>query len=104
MDNYGPMAGHTFLAWIETAGGLVAVDSGWDVADGEPYEGSDLEAITLAAERAGKPVTHVLFTHDHWDHRANLPHLRERWPEMVVLAHENSTIEGVTRPLRGGET
>jgi glyoxylase-like metal-dependent hydrolase (beta-lactamase superfamily II) len=103
-DSYGPVTGHTFLAWIETNEGLVAIDSGWDVADGEPYEGSDLEAITLATERTGKSLTHILFTHDHWDHRANLPLLRERWSNVTVLAHVNSSIEGVDRYLNGGET
>lgn len=103
-DTYGPVTGHTFLAWIETDEGLVAVDSGWDVSDGEPYEGSDVEAITLAAERTGKPLSHILFTHDHWDHRANLPLLRERWPDVKVMAHRNSSIEGVSEYLAGGET
>lgn len=103
-DSYGPVSGHTFLAWIETNDGLVAVDSGWDVAAGQPYEGSDLEAITLAGERTGKPLTHILFTHDHWDHRANLPLLRERWADVTVMAHRNSSIEGVNRYLDGGES
>jgi glyoxylase-like metal-dependent hydrolase (beta-lactamase superfamily II) len=104
MDSYGPITGHTFLAWIETNDGLVAIDSGWDVAWDEPYEGSDLEAITLAAEGTGKPLTHILFTHDHPDHRANLPLLRDRWAGVEVFAHRNSRIEGVNRFLEGGET
>jgi glyoxylase-like metal-dependent hydrolase (beta-lactamase superfamily II) len=103
-DSYGPMTGHTFLAWLETEAGLVAIDSGWDVSDGESYEGSDLEALVLATERTGKPLTHILFTHDHWDHRANLPLLRERWADVIVMAHPNSSIEGVTRSLQDGET
>jgi glyoxylase-like metal-dependent hydrolase (beta-lactamase superfamily II) len=103
-DSYGPLTGHNFLAWLETTTGFVAIDSGWDVAEGQPYEGSDLEAITLATERTGKPLTHILFTHDHQDHCANLPLLRERWSDVIVMAHRNSSIEGVTRYLEGGET
>ncbi len=103
-DAYGPMTGHTFLAWIETDSGLIAVDTGWDVAWGEPYEGSDLEALVRASTGTGKPLTHILLTHDHPDHVANLPLLLERWPEAAVLAHANSRVAQRTEPLQGGET
>lgn len=103
-DTFGPVTGHTFLAWIETQDGLVAIDSGWDVADGEPYEGSDIEALENAAAQTGKPLTHILFTHDHPDHCANLPLWRERYPNIIVMAHENTSIPDVTQTLKGGET
>lgn len=103
-DSYGPISGHNFLAWIETDEGLVAIDTGWDVAAGEPYDGSDLEALEQASARTGTPLTHVLLTHDHWDHTANLPLLRERWPDAVVYAHPNGQVEGPTTPLHGDET
>lgn len=102
-DSYGPMTGFHYLAWLESADGLVAIDSGWELADGEAYEGSDIEALALAAERTGKALTHVLFTHDHWDHCANLPFFRERWQDVVVMAHRNSSIEGINHFLSGGE-
>ncbi len=101
---FGDISGHKFLAWLETESGLVAIDSGWDVASGEPYEGSDLEALVAASEVAGKPLAHILLTHDHPDHRMNLPLLLERWPDARVYAHPNSSVEGVTDSLRGGET
>ena len=101
---YGPISGHKFLTWIETNDGLVAIDTGWDVADGQPYEESDVEALVQASEESGKPLTHILLTHDHWDHCANLPLLRARWPEVLVYAHANSSVEGVTDSLYGGET
>jgi glyoxylase-like metal-dependent hydrolase (beta-lactamase superfamily II) len=100
----GNVEGHKFLAWIETAGGLVAVDTGWDVAAGEPYEGSDVEALVMAAESNGKPLTDVLLTHDHPDHCMNLPLLLERWPDARVHAHPNGGVAGVTDHLQGGET
>lgn len=102
-DHYGPMSGHTFLAWIETSESLVALDTGWDVADGLPYEGSDVEAITRASEATGKPLSHILLTHDHPDHCMNLPLLRERWPAVTLAAHPHSSAPDVTLPLTGGE-
>ena len=101
---YGPVSGHKFLTWIETNDGLVAIDTGWDVADGQPYEGSDVEALVQASQQSGKPLTHILLTHDHWDHCANLPFLQARWPSVKVYAHANSSIEAVSHPLYGGET
>jgi glyoxylase-like metal-dependent hydrolase (beta-lactamase superfamily II) len=95
--------GHGFLAWIETVDGLVSVDTGWDVAAGEPYEGSDLEALVKMSARSGKELTAVLLTHDHPDHCMNLPLLLERWPDARVYAHPNSNADGVTHHLHGGE-
>lgn len=101
---YGPVSGNNFLAWIEADDSLIAIDTGWDAARGQPYEGSDLEAITQAGEATGKPLTHILLTHDHRDHVSDLPNLLERWPNARVLAHTNSSVEGVTDSLSGGET
>jgi len=101
---YGPVSGHNFLAWIESNDGLVAIDTGWDVAAGEAYEGSDIEALVLASENSQKPLTHILLTHDHWDNCANLALLQARWPNVKVYAHTNSSVDGVTEPLYGGET
>lgn len=102
-DHYGPVSGHDFLAWIETNNGLVAIDTGWDVGDGQPYQGSDLEAIVQASEKSGKPVTDILLTHDHQDHCMNLPLLLERWPSANVYAHPKGSVTGVTEYLQGGE-
>lgn len=101
---YGSVYGHKFLAWIETNDGLVAIDTGWDVAAGEAYEGSDIEALVLASQKSQKPLTHILLTHDHWDHCANLALLQARWPNVKVYAHTNSSVDGVSEPLYGGET
>ena len=63
--------------------------------------GVDLRWLVLvqASEKSGKPLTHILLTHDHPDHTANLPLLLERWPEAQVVAHSNSSIEQVTERL-----
>lgn len=101
---YGPISGHDFLAWIETNEGVVAIDTGWDVANGKPYEGSDVEALVQACDGSGKPLTHILLTHDHSDHCGNLALLQTRWPDVKVYAHFNSSVEGLSEPLYGGET
>ncbi len=101
---YGPVYGHGFLSWLQTNEGLVAVDTGWDVAWGEPYAGSGLEALVQASEQSGLPLTHILLTHDHPDHVANLSLLRERWPGARVGAHANSRVPDVTDRLADGET
>ncbi|MGH2544644.1 MAG: MBL fold metallo-hydrolase, partial [Ardenticatenaceae bacterium] len=101
---YGPVSGYRFVAWLETEGGLAAIDSGRDVASGKPYEGSEVEAMVEACHASGKPLSHVLLTHDHADHVLNLPLLLERWPDAQVYAHPSSAVEGVTERLRGGES
>ena len=58
-----------------------------------------------AAERQGLTPTHVLLTHHHHDHVAELGALRERWPGITVLAHpdEAALVEGDVRPITPGE-
>jgi hydroxyacylglutathione hydrolase len=83
---------------------LVAIDTGWDVASGRPYDGSDVEGLVQASAATGKALSHVLLTHDHPDHVLNLPLLVERWPDVGVYGHDNGSVEGVTDRLQGGET
>jgi glyoxylase-like metal-dependent hydrolase (beta-lactamase superfamily II) len=64
---------NTYL--VGTAGGEgFFVDAGGPVAP-----------LIEAAEREGITPTHVLLTHHHWDHVAELPQLMERWPDLQVL-------------------
>lgn len=100
---YGTVGGNDFVAWVETDEGVVAIDTGWDLASGKGYEGSDVEALVLASEKKNKQVTHILLTHDHVDHCANLPFLLERWPAAEVYAHANSGVKEVSHHLQGGE-
>lgn len=99
---YGPVWGHKMIGWIESEDSLIAIDTGWDLALGESYLGSDVEALVQASLVTGKPLSHILLTHHHADHRLNLPFLLERWHDAEVCAHLNAPIDGITQPLAGG--
>ncbi|MBA3530869.1 MAG: MBL fold metallo-hydrolase [Ardenticatenales bacterium] len=101
---YGPISSHHMIAWMECESALVTVDTGWDVAIGESYLDSDLEALVQASLTSEKPVSHVLLTHNHRDHRLNLPFLLEHWPDLQLCAHPAGNVEGIAMPLQGGET
>jgi hypothetical protein len=77
---------NTFLAG--TPGG-----EGFFVDAGGPME----PLFEKAAEHAITP-THVLLTHHHYDHVAELPAVLERYPGIAVLAHpeERDGVAGVT--------
>jgi hydroxyacylglutathione hydrolase len=49
--------------------------------------GGPVSPLVATVERQGMTPTHVLLTHHHFDHVAELDALRERWPDLVVLAH-----------------
>src|ERR671922_229489 len=57
-----------------------------------------------AAERHEMTPTHVLLTHHHHDHVAELAKLTDRWPDMEVLAHPDERVDGVTGDLAPDET
>src|ERR671934_2240755 len=48
--------------------------------------GGPVGPLIHAAERHEMTATHVLLTHRHHDHVAELAKLTERWPQMAVLA------------------
>lgn len=48
--------------------------------------GGPVQPLLEAAERLSLAPTHVLLTHHHYDHVAEVPALRERWPALQVLA------------------
>ena len=56
--------------------------------------GGPVEPLVEAASRLSLTPTHVLLTHHHFDHVSELDALRERWPDLVVLAHPAEGIEG----------
>src|SRR3954471_16319631 len=83
---------NTYL--VGTAGGEgFFVDAGGPVAP-----------LVAAAERHDITPTHVLLTHHHGDHVAELGDLLERWPDLQVLAHPDEPITGVTGTMTPGET
>jgi hydroxyacylglutathione hydrolase len=65
--------------------------------------GGPVAPLLAAAERDALTPTHVLVTHHHGDHVADLGVLTERWPGLEVLAHPDEPVEGATGPLVPGE-
>src|SRR3712207_9208566 len=76
---------NTFLVGDREGGTGFFVDAGGPVAP-----------LIEAADRWSLAPTHVLLTHHHHDHVAELDQLRERWPSLVVLAHPAEGIDGTT--------
>jgi hydroxyacylglutathione hydrolase len=84
---------NTYLVGEEDGGGFF-VDAGGPVAP--LIEAADRHAIT---------PTHVLLTHHHGDHVAELGTLLERWPDLEVLIHadERPLVLGTTGTMAPGE-
>jgi hydroxyacylglutathione hydrolase len=63
--------------------------------------GGPMDAIFAKADEHGLTVTHVLLTHHHHDHVAELGAVKERWPEAEVLIHpdERDQVAGATGDL-----
>jgi hydroxyacylglutathione hydrolase len=64
--------------------------------------GGPVAPLLELAEREGLEPTHVLVTHRHHDHVAELGTIRERWPQIDVLAHPAEELE-LARPVEPGE-
>ena len=86
---------NTYLVADEPGGHAVLIDAGGPVA---PL----LEAI----ERERLTLSHVLLTHHHHDHVAELDPVLERHPAVPVLTHpaERAELLGATGDLQPGET
>jgi glyoxylase-like metal-dependent hydrolase (beta-lactamase superfamily II) len=54
--------------------------------------GGPVSPLIAAAERHDMTPTHVLLTHHHHDHVAELGKLTDRWPDLIVLAHPDDTV------------
>ena len=65
--------------------------------------GGPVDPLIELAEREGANPTHVLLTHHHHAHVAELGKITERWPGIEVLAHADEPVEGVTRRIEPGE-
>ncbi len=65
--------------------------------------GGPLEPLFQAAEEHGLNVTHILLTHHHHDHVAELGAALERWPDATVLAHPQERVPGTTGELNPGD-
>ena len=64
--------------------------------------GGPVDPLIAKADEHGLDVTHVLLTHHHHDHVAELDALKRRWPEAEVLIHpaERDRVPGATGELQ----
>ena len=83
---------NTYLVADELGAHAVMIDAGGPVAP-----------LLEVLDRMRFTLTHVLLTHHHHDHVAELPAVRERHPEAEVLAHPLEPIEGATGEMSPGE-
>lgn len=83
---------NTYLVAAADGGDAFIVDAGGPVAP-----------LLAQADARGLTVTHVLLTHHHHDHVAELGDLLERWPQARVLAHPSERVPGTTGDLRPDE-
>jgi hydroxyacylglutathione hydrolase len=65
--------------------------------------GGPVRPLLERAERDGITVTHVLLTHHHHDHVAELGAALERWPDAAVLSHPEERVPGTTGELNDGD-
>src|SRR3954452_4174366 len=66
--------------------------------------GGPMDQIFAKADEHGLNVTHILLTHHHHDHVAELGQALERWPQAQVLAHPEERVPGTTGDLNPGDT
>jgi len=65
--------------------------------------GGPLEPLFQAADEHDLNVTHILLTHHHHDHVAELGAALERWPDATVLSHPEERVPGTTGDLNPGD-
>src|SRR5688572_26320294 len=72
-------------------------------AGGEAFfvdAGGPVEPLLQRVAELSLTPTHVLLTHHHHDHVAELGDLLERWPDLQVLAHPDEAVPGTTGELQ----
>jgi hydroxyacylglutathione hydrolase len=74
---------NTYLVADQEGGAAFFVDAGGPVAP-----------LIEAADRLRVTPSHVLLTHHHHDHVAELDQLLERWPDLTVLIDDREPFEG----------
>jgi hydroxyacylglutathione hydrolase len=86
---------NTYVVADELGGHAVMIDAGGPVAPLLEY-----------LQRGQLTLTHVLLTHHHHDHVAELDTVRERFPDIPVLIHplERELVPGATGTMAPGET
>ena len=83
---------NTYLVAAEPGGDAFLVDAG-----------GPLEPLIAAADDQNLTVTHILLTHHHGDHVAELGEALERWPDAAVLSHPEERVPGTTGELKDGD-
>jgi hydroxyacylglutathione hydrolase len=85
---------NTYLVADELGSDAVMIDAGGPV-----------DPLLRVLERMRFRLTHVLLTHHHHDHVAELDQVRERWPDAAVLIHpaERDEVAGATGTMSPGE-
>src|SRR3954454_510689 len=83
---------NTYLVAAEPGGDAFLVDAGGPV-----------EPLLAAADEQDLKITHVLLTHHHHDHVAELDKVLERWPDAAVLAHSEERVAGTTGEMKPDE-
>jgi hydroxyacylglutathione hydrolase len=83
---------NTYLVAAEPGGDALLVDAGGPLAP-----------LIAKADELGLTVTHVLLTHRHHDHVAELDIALEAWPDAAVLAHPEERVPGTTGDLEEGD-
>lgn len=86
---------NTYLVADEEGGTGVFIDAGGPVAP-----------LIEAADEHRLNVTHILLTHRHFDHVAELEQLKQRFPRAEVLVHplERDSVARATGTIEPGET
>jgi hydroxyacylglutathione hydrolase len=84
---------NTYLVAAGAGGDALLVDAG-----------GPMDPLLAKADEHGLTVTHVLLTHHHHDHVAELGAVKERWPGAEVLIHpeERELVDGATGDLEPG--
>jgi glyoxylase-like metal-dependent hydrolase (beta-lactamase superfamily II) len=82
---------NTYLVAAAAGGPAFLVDAGGPVAP-----------LIETAGQLDLDVTHVLLTHHHHDHVAELDAALDRWPDAAVLAHPDERVMGTTGDLEPG--
>jgi hydroxyacylglutathione hydrolase len=65
--------------------------------------GGPVAPLLAKADQHGLDVTHVLLTHHHHDHVAELDKALARWPDAQVLAHPDERVPGTNGDLHPGD-